>query len=170
MLKSCAASDSGYLGAWCGVYSRKDPLEEGMATSSSILAWRIPWTEEPGVGGRWSQNVARDWSDLACRHSAGQRALPISAQWQVVGSLGRWKMGQVCSTEGSCKLHQEGPHWISLWHYLEGVQRCAEWEVCGGDSGGSLRVEGGRPQELWMGWEGPGTEGTWGHCDHDPGC
>ena len=25
-----------------------DPLEEGMATRSSILAWRIPWTEEPG--------------------------------------------------------------------------------------------------------------------------
>ena len=26
----------------------EDPLEEGMATQSSILAWRIPWTEEPG--------------------------------------------------------------------------------------------------------------------------
>ena len=27
---------------------REDPLEEGMATHSSVLAWRIPWTEEPG--------------------------------------------------------------------------------------------------------------------------
>ena len=27
--------------------SREDPLEEGMATHSSILAWRIPWTEQP---------------------------------------------------------------------------------------------------------------------------
>ena len=27
---------------------REDPLEEGMATNSSILAWRIPWTEESG--------------------------------------------------------------------------------------------------------------------------
>ena len=26
----------------------EDPLEEGMATLSSVLAWRIPWTEEPG--------------------------------------------------------------------------------------------------------------------------
>ena len=26
----------------------EDPLEEGMATHSSSLAWRIPWTEEPG--------------------------------------------------------------------------------------------------------------------------
>ena len=28
--------------------SREDPLEEDTATHSSILAWRIPWTEEPG--------------------------------------------------------------------------------------------------------------------------
>ena len=27
---------------------REDPVEEGMATHSNILAWRIPWTEEPG--------------------------------------------------------------------------------------------------------------------------
>ena len=27
---------------------REDPLEQGMATYSSILAWRIPWAEEPG--------------------------------------------------------------------------------------------------------------------------
>ena len=27
---------------------REDPLQKGMATHSSILAWRIPWTEEPG--------------------------------------------------------------------------------------------------------------------------
>ena len=27
---------------------REDPLEKGMATHSSSLAWRIPWTEEPG--------------------------------------------------------------------------------------------------------------------------
>ena len=26
----------------------EDPLEEGMATHSCVLAWRIPWTEEPG--------------------------------------------------------------------------------------------------------------------------
>ena len=28
---------------------QKDPLEKGMATHSSILAWRIPWTEEPDI-------------------------------------------------------------------------------------------------------------------------
>ena len=33
---------------WVQSLGWEDPLEEGMATHSSILAWRIPWTEEPG--------------------------------------------------------------------------------------------------------------------------
>ena len=38
---------------------REDPLEKGMATHSSILAWRIPWTEEPGgLQSMGSQKVA----------------------------------------------------------------------------------------------------------------
>ena len=34
--------------AWVGLLGWEDPLEEGMATHSSTLACRIPWTEEPG--------------------------------------------------------------------------------------------------------------------------
>ena len=33
---------------WVGSLGWEDPLEEGMATHSSIFAWRLPWTEEPG--------------------------------------------------------------------------------------------------------------------------
>ena len=33
---------------WVQSLGREDPLEKGMATHSSILAWRIPWTEQPG--------------------------------------------------------------------------------------------------------------------------
>ena len=33
---------------WVQSLSQADPLEKGMATHSSILVWRIPWTEEPG--------------------------------------------------------------------------------------------------------------------------
>ena len=33
---------------WVGSLDQKDPLEEGVATHSSILAWRIPWAEEHG--------------------------------------------------------------------------------------------------------------------------
>ena len=45
---------------------RKIPLEEGMATHSSIPAWRIPWTEEPGgLQSMRSRRVGRNSSDLA---------------------------------------------------------------------------------------------------------
>ena len=47
---------------------QEDPLEEGMATHSNILAWKIPWTEDPGgpqsTGHKESDRY--DWSDSAC--------------------------------------------------------------------------------------------------------
>ena len=52
---------------------QENPLEKGMATHSTILAWRIPWTEEPGrlqfIG---SQKVRHNWSDLVCAHAHTQ--------------------------------------------------------------------------------------------------
>ena len=33
---------------WVQYLGQEDPLEEGMAIHASVLAWRIPWTEEPG--------------------------------------------------------------------------------------------------------------------------
>ena len=40
---------------------REDPLEEGMATHSSILAWQIPWVEEPGrLQSMGSQRIRQD--------------------------------------------------------------------------------------------------------------
>ena len=48
----------------------KDILDEGMATHSSILAWRIPWTEEPGgLLSTGLRRVGHDMSDLACMHT-----------------------------------------------------------------------------------------------------
>ena len=48
---------------------QEDPLEDGMATHSNILVWRIPWTEEPGgLQSIVSQRIGHDWSDLACKH------------------------------------------------------------------------------------------------------
>ena len=46
---------------------REDPLEEGMATYSSILAWRFPWTEEPG--GLQSTGLQRVWHDWVCTYT-----------------------------------------------------------------------------------------------------
>ena len=46
----------------------EDPLEKGMATYSSILAWKIPWTEEPdGLYSPWGCRVRHD-SNWACMH------------------------------------------------------------------------------------------------------
>ena len=42
---SCNVGDEGDTGSIPGL---EDPLEKEMATLSSILAWKIPWTEEPG--------------------------------------------------------------------------------------------------------------------------
>ena len=39
---ACSVRDAG------SILGREDPLEEGMATHSSVLAWRAPWTKEPG--------------------------------------------------------------------------------------------------------------------------
>ena len=46
---------------WVGSVGREDPLEEGMATHSSSLAWRILWMEEPGgLQSRGLQRVGHD--------------------------------------------------------------------------------------------------------------
>ena len=42
---------------WVRSLGREDPLEEWIATHSSILAWRIPWEEEPG--GLWPMGLHR---------------------------------------------------------------------------------------------------------------
>ena len=46
---------------WVQSLGQEDPLEKGMATHSSVLAWRIPWTEEPGgLSSTGSQRVRHD--------------------------------------------------------------------------------------------------------------
>ena len=50
---------------WVWSLGQEDPLEEGMTAHSSILAWRIPWTEDPGglqsLGLQKSQTWLSDW-------------------------------------------------------------------------------------------------------------
>ena len=47
---------------WVQSLSQEDPLEKGMVTPSSILAWRIPWTEELGrLQSMGSQRVGQVW-------------------------------------------------------------------------------------------------------------
>ena len=54
-------ANAGYREMWVQSLGRKDPLEKGMATHSIVLAWRIPWTEEPsGLQSMRSQRVGHD--------------------------------------------------------------------------------------------------------------
>ena len=46
---------------------QEDPLEKGMATPSSILAWRIPWTEKPGGLSLWGRKEL-DWASNIFTH------------------------------------------------------------------------------------------------------
>ena len=69
---------------WVPSLGQEDPLEKEMATHSSILAWRIPWTEEPGrLQSRGSQRVRHNWATSLSFSFFSQVALvntpPVSA-------------------------------------------------------------------------------------------
>ena len=83
------------LETWVLSLGWEDPLEKSMATHSSILAWRIPWTEEPG-GLQFIrlQGVRHDSSGLACTCTHGQATLGLMVgDWSY-----RTATGQVGST------------------------------------------------------------------------
>ena len=87
---------------------RKYPLEEGIATDSNILAWRIPWAEEPGglesVG---SQRIGHDWVTV-CAHKARDERCPPAGG-------GGWS-GQEATAAGSDDPETAG------WANMAGVQ------------------------------------------------
>ena len=48
---------------WAQSLGQEEPLEKGVATHSSILAWRTPWIEDPcGLQSMESQRVGQDWA------------------------------------------------------------------------------------------------------------
>ena len=81
-------------------------LEEEMATHSSILAWRIPWTEESG--GLWSMGSQKSWKDwvMECMQSSYYVFRPYSSY--------NWKF--LPFTDLSCFFHTPGP-WKQLFYF-----------------------------------------------------
>ena len=68
---------------------QENPLMKGMATHSSILAWRSPWTEEPGVLQSRHDRVTNTLR-TQCYHSTLPASLPRAMVWegiQVSGAL-----------------------------------------------------------------------------------
>ena len=67
---------------------QENPLEEGMATHSSILAWRVPWTEETaGLQSMGSQRVGRD---LVTEHVRKHLLSSLSAVWNDLDLCHKW--------------------------------------------------------------------------------
>ena len=91
---------------------REDPLEEGMTTHSSVLAWRIPMDR----GARWatvmgSQRVGHDWSHWACMQERSSLMQgPCCGRYSACGC-------SVVQAEASLLAHLEQGHWV-----LGGIQ------------------------------------------------
>ena len=102
---------------------REDPLEKGMATHSSILAWRIPWTEEPGG----LQSMGSQESD--------------TTEW----------LAHTYTQDGPCYAFGEELKWKPrpclgvIWARRFFV--CRRWQVFGGHHGAAVldRARGGEP-------------------------
>ena len=56
----------------------EDPLEKEMATLATILAWKIPWTEEPGELHPWGRRVGHN---LATKQLKQQQKQPRTCNW-----------------------------------------------------------------------------------------
>ena len=88
---------------WVRSLSREDPLEEEMATHSSILAWRIPWTEELS-----SKAAYRPLSTVTKRHS------PCFVKWCTLTAL------EICYTFSLCFLRNTQALFCPGHHSLVG--------------------------------------------------
>ena len=97
-----------------GVWSlgKEDPLEEEMATHSSILAWEIPWTEEPsGLYSPWGRKESAASEQLTCPHHTNIYIRVYQSSlicvFQIISNVG----------------HTQLPTWLTLTKHL----LCARW-------------------------------------------
>ena len=84
----------------------EDPLEKSMATHSSLLVWRIPWTEEPGgLQSVKLQRVRHDWASNSFTFTSFYK-------WNL--DLVLWRWPQLCFTCLNSLLHSVYL-WFSMW-------------------------------------------------------
>ena len=98
-------------------------LEKDMATHSSVLAWRIPWTEEPGgLPSMGSHRVGHDWSDLAAAAAPKEYFQPSII-----------RMPRPLTDHFWLFLLWSKPRWTgeSVMTLLTGSWAVTEYELCG---------------------------------------
>ena len=121
-----------------------------MATHSSILAWKIPWTEEPG--GLPSMGVTRVREDLVTKPPPPHFGLGVSGMVH----LSRWSLKQLLQgmEELSLRKYQGGvqsPRWARVWSVCEHGVRAGNWSMTVGQmfhQRGLERRAGSRPHGL----------------------
>ena len=99
---------------WVRSLGGEDPLKKGMATHSSILAWRIPWTEEPGglqaiglqrVGHNWATNITFTIVYKIQLFCCFVLSLMDPAPWLTLSAVCFWNyMPCLCSLSGLCQF------------------------------------------------------------------
>ena len=94
---------------WVRSLDWEDPLQESMATHSSILAWRIPWMEEPGgLQSMGSQRIRHDWVILNKRLKSKLDGLLIQLVQRVSASVKIVRL-----THRKCKYNKT--HGVCVW-------------------------------------------------------
>ena len=102
--------------------SLEDPLEKGMVTHSSILSWRIPWTEEPGR----LYGVAKSWTQLSGFHFHMTQNIYLSfslkaglPEYRILGSkyffLRTLKINHRCPLAIGVIIKKTDVNWISAY-------------------------------------------------------
>ena len=120
---------------------RKDPLEESMAIYSRILAWRIPWTEDPdGLQSKGSHRVRHNWSNLARMHMSSLGRSPregngnpllYSCLGHPMGRRAWWTTHSMGSQKSQAKPSMHICAYL-LWRnvYLGLLPIFFDWDVC----------------------------------------
>ena len=94
---------------WVQSLGWAEPLEKALATHFSILAWAIPWTEEPGGHG-----VAKNWTQLNGQHYHVSDAVENDTgirKWSP-----KWKLNQVqLNSRNGLWVLFKNPEWMDYW-------------------------------------------------------
>ena len=115
---------------WVWSLGREDPLEKEMTTHSSIPAWEIPWTEEPGgLQSRGSQRIGHDWKTV-------HTAMLIKDVKCIKTQLRGWLDGK--GTDPDWQLYKDNSSSNQHgWTRVEQVCRCVRLRV---NLGGKIRA------------------------------
>ena len=107
---------------WVWSLDWEDPLEKEMATHSSILAWRIPWTEEPdGLQPMGSQRVGHNW--------ATSLSLSLWLCWSYLQHMGSFIAEHGLFSSCGTWAQEHWPGSYGMWDQEPWLSSCGTWTL-----------------------------------------